>query len=201
MPNTHPGCAASIRINEKQLQKITHHVEDAERSAPPCSAADGHVRTSVRTSNGPTIPANVREGMAAYAEETFGPVVSLYPGKDEDEAIAKANDSDYGLNFSVWTSDGKRGRRVATQLQGGSINVNEAYAAAWTSVDAPMGGMKTSGVGHRHGEHGILKYTESQTITTERVLPLGRRHVSAPTYTHGVMTTGLRALRRVPGVK
>lgn len=149
----------------------------------------------------PTIPTNVREGMAAYAEETLGPVVSLYPGKDEDEAIAQANDSDYGLNFSVWTSDGDRGRRVATQLQGGSINVNEAYAAAWTSVDAPMGGMKTSGVGRRHGEHGILKYTESQTIATERVLPVGAPPwICADVYAR-VMTTGLRALRRVPGVK
>ena len=68
----------------------------------------------------PTIPTNVREAMAAYAEETFGPVVSLYPVKDEDEAIAQANDSDYGLNFSVWTSDGERSRRVSTQLQAGT---------------------------------------------------------------------------------
>jgi succinate-semialdehyde dehydrogenase/glutarate-semialdehyde dehydrogenase len=64
---------------------------------------------------------NVREGEAAYAEETFGPVVSLYPVKDEDEAIAKANDSDCGLNSSVRTSDGERSRRVSTQLQAATI--------------------------------------------------------------------------------
>ena len=79
----------------------------------------------------PTILTGVREGMAAFHDETFGPVVSLYPVDSEDEAIAKANDSAYGLNFSVWTSDPKRGRRVASRLQAGTVNVNEAYAAAW----------------------------------------------------------------------
>jgi succinate-semialdehyde dehydrogenase/glutarate-semialdehyde dehydrogenase len=76
-------------------------------------------------------------------------VVSLYPIADEDEAIAKANDSAYGLNFSVWTSDGKRGHWVAIRVQAGTVNVNDAYAAAWGSVDAPMGGMTDSGMGSR----------------------------------------------------
>jgi succinate-semialdehyde dehydrogenase / glutarate-semialdehyde dehydrogenase len=119
----------------------------------------------------------------------------------EEEAIAKANDSSYGLNFSVWTSDRARGRRVAARLQAGTVNVNEGYAAAWASIDAPMGGMKDSGVGRRHGEHGILKYTEAQTIATERVIPVGAPPwLSAKQYAR-VMTTALRALRRVPGVK
>jgi succinate-semialdehyde dehydrogenase/glutarate-semialdehyde dehydrogenase len=128
-------------------------------------------------------------------------VVSLYPVDSEDEAIEKANDSPYGLNFSVWTSDPARGRRVATRLQAGTVNVNEAYAAAWASIDAPMGGMKDSGVGRRHGEHGIVKYTEPQTIAIERGLPVG-----APTWIRAdryarIMTTAVRALRRLPGVK
>lgn len=143
----------------------------------------------------------VKEGMAAFADETFGPVVSLYPVDSEEEAIAKANDSAFGLNFSVWTSDPQRGRRVAAQLQAGTVNVNEGYAAAWASVDAPMGGMKDSGLGRRHGEHGILKYTESQTIAIERVLPVGApRWLRADRYAK-VMTGGLRALKRLPGVK
>jgi succinate-semialdehyde dehydrogenase/glutarate-semialdehyde dehydrogenase len=139
--------------------------------------------------------------MAVFADETFGPVVSLYPVDAEDEAIEKANDSLYGLNFSVWTSDPTRGRQVAARLQAGTVNVNEAYAAAWGSVDAPMGGMKASGMGRRHGEHGILKYTEPQTIAIERVLPVGvPPRLSAQRYAR-LMTTGLRVLRRLPGVK
>ncbi|HEY2197453.1 MAG TPA: aldehyde dehydrogenase family protein, partial [Mycobacterium sp.] len=78
---------------------------------------------------------------------------------------------------------------------------NGAYAATWASVDAPMGGMKDSGLGRRHGEYGILKYTESQTIATERLLPVGvPPGVRADIYAR-LMTNGLRLLRRAPGVK
>jgi succinate-semialdehyde dehydrogenase/glutarate-semialdehyde dehydrogenase len=101
----------------------------------------------------------------------------------------------------TFTSDPKRGRRVAAQLQSGTVNVKDAYAAAWGSVDAPMGGVKASGMGRRHGEHGILKYTESSTIAVERLLPAG-----APTWLDAgryarTMTAGLRLLKRLPGVK
>jgi succinate-semialdehyde dehydrogenase/glutarate-semialdehyde dehydrogenase len=188
-------------INDKQLQTVTHHVDDAV-SKGATVLAGGRARPDIGPHfYEPTILTGVREGMAAYADETFGPLVSLYPVDSEDEAIEKANDSVYGLNFSVWTSDQARGRRVATRLQAGTVNVNEGYAAAWASIDAPMGGMKDSGVGRRHGEHGILKYTEPQTIAMERVLPVG-----APTWMRAdryarIMTTAVRALKRLPGVK
>ncbi|MCW2654692.1 MAG: gabD2 [Mycobacterium sp.] len=188
-------------INEKQLETVTHHVDDAMQKGATVLAG-GRRRTDIGPYfYEPTILTGVREGMAAFADETFGPVVSLYPVQSEQEAIEKANDSPYGLNFSVWTSDPKRGRRVAAELQAGTVNVNEAYAAAWASVDAPMGGMKASGLGRRHGEHGIMKYTEPQTIAIERGLPVGvPPWIRADRYAR-VMTTGLRALRRLPGVK
>ena len=188
-------------ISDKQLQTVTEHVTDAVDKGATVLAG-GRARPDIGPYfYEPTILADVREGMTAFADETFGPVVSLYPVGNEHEAIEKANDSSYGLNFAVWTSDAARGRRVATQLQAGTVNVNGAYAAAWASVDAPMGGMKDSGVGRRHGEHGILKYTESQTIATERLLPVGApRGVRGDVYAR-VMTTGLRMLRRLPGVK
>ena len=188
-------------INETQLQTVIDHVDDAVQKGATVLAG-GRARPDIGPYfYEPTILTDVREGMVAFADETFGPVVSLYRVDSEREAIEKANDSSYGLNFAVWTSDPARGRRVAAQLQAGTVNVNGAYAAAWASVDAPMGGMKDSGVGRRHGEHGILKYTESQTIATERLLPVG-----APTWLRAdryarVMTSGLRLLRRMPGVK
>lgn len=138
--------------------------------------------------------------MTVFDHETFGPLVSLYRVTDEDEAIAKANASEYGFNFSVWTSDEQRGYRVAARLQAGTVNVNDACAAAWGSMDAPMGGMKASGLGRRNGEHGILKYTESQTIATERLIPVGvpdgmnlRRYAQ-------VASLLMHLLKRIPGV-
>jgi succinate-semialdehyde dehydrogenase / glutarate-semialdehyde dehydrogenase len=188
-------------INATQLETVIQHVDDAVAKGATVLAG-GRARPDIGPYfYEPTILSGVREGMDAYADETFGPVVSLYPVDSEEEAIAKANDSRFGLNFSVWTSDPARGRRVAARLQAGTVNVNEAYAAAWASVDAPMGGMKESGVGRRHGEHGIVKYTESQTIATERVLPVGAPPwIRADRYAR-VMTLGLKALRRIPGVK
>ncbi len=188
-------------INETQLQTVIDHVDDAVANGATVLAG-GRARPDLGPYfYEPTILTDVREGMKAYADETFGPVVSLYPVSSEAEAVEKANDSDYGLNFAVWTADPARGRRVAAQLKAGTVNVNGAYAAAWASVDAPMGGMKDSGLGRRHGEHGIMKYTEAQTIATERLLPVG-----APTWLRAdryakAMTAGLRVLRRLPGVK
>ncbi len=188
-------------INEKQLETVGHHVDDAvSKGASVLAGAQARPDVGPYFYE-PTILTGVREGMAAFADETFGPVVSLYRVETEDEAIAKANDSAYGLNFSVWTSDPDRGRGVAARLQAGTVNVNEAYAAAWASVDAPMGGMKDSGLGRRHGQQGILKYTESQTIAIEKLVPVGAPPwIRADRYAKA-MTKGLKALRHVPGVK
>ncbi|MCV7258529.1 succinic semialdehyde dehydrogenase [Mycobacterium shimoidei] len=188
-------------ISEKQLETVRRHVDDAVSKGAEVLAG-GRARPDIGPYfYEPTILSGVREGMTAFADETFGPVVSLYRVDSEEEAIAKANDSDYGLNFSVWTSNAKRGRDVAARLQAGTVNVNEAYAAAWGSVDAPMGGMKASGLGRRHGEHGILKYTESQTIAVERLLPVGVPPGLHPRRYARIMSRGLRLLKHMPGVK
>jgi len=188
-------------ISDKQLETVAGHVDDAVAKGATVLAG-GKPRPAIGPYfYEPTILSGVRDDMAVFADETFGPVVSLYRVDSEEEAIEKANDSPYGLNFSVWTSDPKHGREVAARLQAGTVNINEAYAAAWASVDAPMGGMKASGLGRRHGEHGILKYTEPQTIAVERLLPVGAPPWLSPGRYARIMTTGLRALRRMPGVK
>jgi succinate-semialdehyde dehydrogenase/glutarate-semialdehyde dehydrogenase len=110
--------------------------------------------------------------MQCAGHETFGPVVSIYPVANVDEAVTKANDTEYGLNASVWAGSDAEGEAIAARLHCGTVNVNEGYAMAWGSLGAPMGGMGQSGVGRRHGAEGLLKYTESQTIATARVLNL-----------------------------
>jgi succinate-semialdehyde dehydrogenase/glutarate-semialdehyde dehydrogenase len=121
----------------------------------------------------PTVLTNVSEAMTCFGEETFGPVVSVYAFDTEDEAISLANKTAYGLNASVITRDERRGREIAARLHAGTVNINEGYATAWAATGSPMGGWGDSGLGRRHGREGLMKYTESQTIGTQRIMGWG----------------------------
>jgi succinate-semialdehyde dehydrogenase/glutarate-semialdehyde dehydrogenase len=127
--------------------------------------------------------------------------VSVYPFAEADEVVELANDSRYGLNASIWTGDLSRGEALAKRMQVGTVNVNEAYAAAWGSMDAPMGGFKDSGIGRRHGAEGIVKYTEPQTIAVQRLLPIAAPEgVEEESYSR-LMSSALWLLKRVPGIR
>ncbi|MEV4943522.1 succinic semialdehyde dehydrogenase [Streptomyces zaomyceticus] len=152
-----------------QLTTVTEHVEDAVAKGATVLAG-GKARPDLGPFfYEPTILTDVTPDMTVYDHETFGPVVSVYPYRDTDEAVSQANATAYGLNASVWTGNGARGRAVAARMHAGTVNVNEAFAAAWGSIDAPMGGMGDSGLGRRHGADGILKYTEAQTVAHQRL--------------------------------
>jgi len=158
--------------SERQMKAVEEHVGDAVSQGAKVLAG-GHRRTDLGPLfYEPTILADVRPGMKVCAEETFGPVVSVYPFASEADVIEQANSTRYGLSASIWTRDRRRGERLAQKIRAGSVNVNEAYAATWGSVDSPIGGMKESGLRARHGAEGILKFTESQTIAVQRVLPI-----------------------------
>jgi succinate-semialdehyde dehydrogenase/glutarate-semialdehyde dehydrogenase len=184
-------------VSKAQLDKVTSHVEDAATKG-----ATVVVGGKPRPDLGPwffepTVLDDVEPGMLACDEETFGPVVSVYTVADDHEAVERANATPYGLNGSVWTRNTRRGVAVAKRLRAGAVNVNEGYGAAWGSHDLPSGGMGASGVGRRHGAEGILRYTESQAVRTQRMLRLAPSlGMSDETYAR-VMTAGLRVLNKL----
>lgn len=166
------GADMGSLVGERQLETVTRHVEEAVAKGATL-VAGGVARPDIGPLfYEPTILDGVESPMAVCTEETFGPVVSIYRFKDEDEVVKQANATPYGLNSSVWTKDGKRGHAVAAKLRTGTVNINEGYAPAYGSVQSPMGGMKDSGLSRRHGSEGILKYTEAQTVAQQRLMPL-----------------------------
>ncbi len=154
--------------SRRQLDAVTRHVEDAVAKGAEVLAGGKPCPEAGPLFYEPTVLTSVTGEMDLCHGETFGPVVSLYRFATDDEAVELANGSDYGLNASVWTANPARGRRLAARIKAGTVNVNEGYASAYASYDAPMGGMKNSGVGRRHGSEGLLKYTEVQTIASQR---------------------------------
>ncbi|MHB9859655.1 succinic semialdehyde dehydrogenase [Streptomyces sp. YIM S03343] len=156
----------------RQLESVRRHVDEAVAKGARV-VAGGVARPDIGPYFfEPTVLDEVEAPMAVCGEETFGPVVSIYRFATDDEAIERANATPYGLNSSVWTKDARRGRAVAARLRTGTVNINEGYAPAYGSVQSPMGGMKDSGLGRRHGSEGILKYTEAQTVAQQRLLPM-----------------------------
>jgi acyl-CoA reductase-like NAD-dependent aldehyde dehydrogenase len=110
----------------------------------------------------PTLFADVDNGMRIAREEIFGPVLSVIPYRDDADAVRIADDSEYGLSGSVWTSDVARGLAVARQVRTGTFGVNQPY-----NMDplAPFGGMKASGIGRELGREGLDAYLEPKAIS------------------------------------
>ncbi|MFD0039893.1 succinic semialdehyde dehydrogenase [Streptomyces anulatus] len=183
-----------------QLKTVTEHVDDAVAKGATVLAG-GRARPDLGPLfYEPTILTDVTPDMTLYDHETFGPVVSIYTYRDAEEAVTLANATSYGLNASVWSRNGARGRAVAARVHAGTVNVNEAFAAAWGSVDAPMGGMGDSGLGRRHGADGLLKYTEPQTIAHQRIQGFTPPARIGPE-TWAALLTGALKLLKTAGVR
>jgi acyl-CoA reductase-like NAD-dependent aldehyde dehydrogenase len=134
--------------------------------------------------------------MLAGTTETFGPVVALHQYATVAEAITLANDTDYGLNASVWGKDLKAAREVALQIESGNVNINDSLATAYASKGTPSGGVKQSGVGSRHGDSGLTKYTDVQNIGELKKQVMGVRPGQEYDEYARSMLSGLKMMRR-----
>jgi aldehyde dehydrogenase (NAD+)/succinate-semialdehyde dehydrogenase/glutarate-semialdehyde dehydrogenase len=184
--------------SRRQLDAVSAHVDDAVAHGATVLTG-GKARPDLGPLfYEPTVLTGITEEMRLCRNETFGPVVGLYRFSSDEEAVALANDTIYGLNASVWTSDLARGRALAARIKAGTVNINEGYGSAYASYDAPMGGMKASGLGRRHGAEGLLRYTEAQTVASQATW-LGFEPPFGMTSDKwaGVLVTTLKTMKRL----
>jgi aldehyde dehydrogenase (NAD+) len=152
---------------EKQFRKVLEYLEIG-RSEGAEVVAGGNAATVEGLENGrfiePTIFVNVRNDMRIAQEEIFGPVLSVIPFEDEDEAIAIANDTPYGLTAGLWTRDLSRAHRVAGQIDAGQVSINNYFAGG---IRTPFGGYKASGFGREKGPDAVYHYLQTKTVSIQ----------------------------------
>ena len=158
-PKTRFGALSS----RKQLETVLGYIDSGKREGATLVA--GGARTDIGTGKGyfvqPTVFADVRPEMTIAREEIFGPVLASIEFSDLDEAIARANDTQYGLAAGVWTRDIKKAHYVARKLQAGTVWIN-TYNVYDTA--APFGGYKQSGFGREMSAHALEHYTQVKSV-------------------------------------
>jgi succinate-semialdehyde dehydrogenase/glutarate-semialdehyde dehydrogenase len=155
---TEPGVTIGPLINDKAVDKADHLVQDAlSRGATLVSG--GHRSLRAGSFFEPTVITNVPEGSEILREEIFGPVLSIVEFDDEEEAVALANDTEYGLVSYVFTESLARGQRMIDGLDTGMMGLNVGVIS---NAAAPFGGVKQSGLGREGGAEGIHEYLSTK---------------------------------------
>ncbi len=155
------GCMTT----EFQIREIEAQLEEAV--AQGAKILTGGVRQPDSHIFPPTIVTNVTPAMRIQSEETFGPIVTVTPFNSEEEAIALANDSCFGLSSSVWSNDTARAERVARALHAGSVSINNVMATHGNPA-LPFGGVKDSGFGRYKGEEGLYAFSNIKAVLIDK---------------------------------
>lgn len=153
----------------RQVDIVESHYKDAKAKGAFFVAGGKRLLTEKGLFHEPAIVIGVNHEMKIMSEETFGPEISVMEFNTEEEAIALANDSEYGLSASIWTDDSRKAKAVAKKIQSGSICINDVVANYMIS-DLPFGGFKKSGLGRVHGPEGLRAYAQIQAVSTNRWL-------------------------------
>jgi len=163
-----PGTDVGPMIHEQQVRVVEAHVADAIARGARLLHGGRRLPELGPRFYAPTVLADVTHEMLVMREETFGPVLPVMPFATEDEAVGLANNSDFGLAASIWTSDPRRGEALARRIQAGTVMVNDVISCFGIS-EAPHGGVKSSGLGCAHGRLGLeemvrVKYIDSDLL-------------------------------------
>jgi succinate-semialdehyde dehydrogenase/glutarate-semialdehyde dehydrogenase len=167
-PPTSEATDLGAMTNERHLHIVENHIHDAVEHGARIETGGHRVANTDGWFHEPTVVTNVDHSMEIMREETFGPVLPIMTFQTDEEAVRLANDSSYGLTAAVFTSDIARGRRLAEQIDAGTVMVNEVvytHAIAQT----PWGGVKQSGYGRTHGRLGMLELVTPRHIHVNRV--------------------------------
>lgn len=153
-------------ISTRQLEIVEEHVNDA--IARGATALVGGGRSDVGEHFfQPTLLVDVTHEMKVMTEETFGPILPVMVVADEDEAIAMANDTRFGLGATLWTKDRAKGERLAEQLEAGAVIINDS-SITYGALELPFGGVKHSGVGRVNGEIGLRGFCHAKPVIADR---------------------------------
>ena len=154
------GSAIGPLISDKQLTRVMGFIDEGKRDGVEV-VTGGHRLDRRGYFVHPTVLTNVDPGMRLYRQEIFGPVVTILPFDDDDEAVALANDSTYGLAATAWTTNLARAHRIAKRLQAGTVTLNCQLVF---DHDVPFGGYKQSGWGHEFGRAGVEAYLQTKSV-------------------------------------
>ena len=166
-PDRMPGNDMAALISESLHERVQGMLEDAVTRGAEL-VVDGSSAVSDAPVIGPTVLTNVSDDMTIMREESFGPVVAIVPFADDDEAINMANDSRYGLTASVWSRDNKRAWNIASQLEVGSVAIND-HLWDFFAPQVPWGGVKDSGMGFVGGEWGLRSMVRPKVISFDKL--------------------------------
>jgi len=156
--------------NARQLEIVVDQIRDAVAGGAKILTGGRRIENLPGYFFEPTVLVNVNHSMRLMQEETFGPVLPIVTVKDEAEAIRQANDSNFGLLASVWTKDTKRGQQIASQIQAGTIIINDVLYTHG-AAETPWFGVKDSGIGVTHSSHGLREFVRMKHINWD-LLPL-----------------------------
>jgi acyl-CoA reductase-like NAD-dependent aldehyde dehydrogenase len=160
-----PKTTVGPLVRESQRQTLSVQVQDAK-------SKEGKILTGGNSVQGegyffePTIVSNVRHNMKIVIEEVFGPAAPIIVVNNEEEAVAEANNSEFGLGASIWTNNLERGMRLARQIQSGIVSINEMVRS---DPRLPFGGTKLSGIGRELSEFGIKEFVNIKSVVVKDI--------------------------------